>query len=67
MRLRRRSARGVDPSCKHLCDNDGDGLVDLAVPGCEGDPARISEVDVPHCRDGQDNDGGFIDLPNDPG
>jgi len=50
--------------CDDGADNDGDGLVDLADPGClwEGD---MSED--PACSDGLDNDwDGAIDYPEDP-
>jgi hypothetical protein len=54
--------------CSDGRDNNGDGLIDSADPGCaagntEGAAQRISE-----CRDGRDNDGdGLIDRPADPG
>ena len=56
-------------ACADGIDNDGDGLVDLADPGCES-AIDDSEVDAPPaaaCADGIDNDSdGLIDL-NDPG
>ena len=54
-------------ACSDGKDNDGDGLIDSADPGCANgsDP---DETDVPQCSDGKDNDGdGLIDYPNDPG
>jgi len=41
------------PVCNDAADNDGDGLVDLADPGCAD--ASSPEED-PECEDGQDND-----------
>lgn len=64
----------TDPSeerqsqCQDGCDNDRDGLIDLADPGCLNDPEGNQEFNVPHCRDNLDNDGdGRIDHPEDPG
>ena len=34
------------PACSNLSDDDGDGLVDLADPGCSG-PLDISEYNAP--------------------
>src|SRR5436189_212251 len=57
--------------CSDGRDNDGDGLVDEADPGCDADdteapndrPARASD-----CHDGRDNDGdGLVDAAQDPG
>ena len=61
---------GGDPQCSDGEDNDGDGDIDLADPGCasaednnEGDEPRD-----PECSDGEDNDAdGFTDFPQDPG
>ena len=55
-------------ACRDAEDNDGDGRVDLADPGCvtpddqnEADPAV-----APACADSQDNDGdGLTDYPAD--
>jgi len=56
--------------CSDILDNDGDGLVDMADPGCS-DPTDDDEtnvgVPIPQCSDSIDNDGdGFIDMA-DPG
>jgi hypothetical protein len=57
--------------CSDGRDNDGDGLIDEADPGCDADsteapnnrPAQASD-----CHDGRDNDGdGLIDAAQDPG
>jgi Transglycosylase SLT domain len=37
---------GVLPQCADLSDNDGDGIVDLADPGCSG-PLDTSEYNAP--------------------
>lgn len=51
--------------CKDGIDNDGDGLIDLADPGCSG-PLDNNEKNA--CGDGVDNDAdGKIDYPADPG
>src|SRR3954469_6448880 len=57
-------------ACADGADNDGDGLVDLADPGCAG-PGDTSEVNSPPlpaaCADLVDNDhDGLVDLA-DPG
>lgn len=53
------------PQCSDGFDNDGDGAIDLADPGCGGDPNALNES--PQCNDGVDNDNdGYIDLA-DPG
>jgi hypothetical protein len=59
--------RGGSFQCDDGVDNDGDGFVDLADPGC-GDADDDSERDAGlPCDDGVDNDGdGFVDLA-DPG
>ena len=57
------------PACRDSIDNDEDGLLDLADPGCtetedddEGDP-----LEPPVCANGLDDDmDGFIDWPDDP-
>jgi hypothetical protein len=57
--------------CSDGQDNDADGVIDLADPGC-ADPSDTDETDPPPpvspaCSDGQDNDAdGVIDLA-DPG
>lgn len=58
----------LGPGCGDGLDNDGDGLVDLADPGCD-DAADISEKDASlPCDDFQDDDGdGLVDFPADPG
>jgi hypothetical protein len=46
-------------------DNDGDGRVDAADPGCTGadDGDETDPAEVPACADGVDNDAdGFVDL-----
>jgi hypothetical protein len=57
------------PACSDGVDNDQDGLIDLADPGCEN-AADNDEFDVvvsPQCSDGIDNDAdGLVDLA-DPG
>ena len=49
-------------------DSDGDGLTDLADPGCEG-PGDLSErTPLLPCDDGSDNDGDLLtNHPQDPG
>lgn len=39
------SGGGGAPACSDGSDNDGDGLIDLADPGCAGNPAGTSEFD----------------------
>ena len=60
-------------ACNDGVDNDGDGLVDLADPGCQDNERRRVEDDdpeessPPRCRDRVDNDlDGLVDL-DDPG
>ena len=56
------------PQCSNQVDDDGDGLVDLADPGCAG-PLDDSEYNPPppQCSNGKDDDGdGKVDM-NDPG
>ena len=57
------------PQCRDARDNDGDGRVDAADPGCS-ETEDIDETDpdpLPECGDGIDNDGdGRTDYPNDP-
>ena len=56
-------------ACRDEVDNDGDGRIDLADPGC-ADAADDDETDAvipPQCSDGEDNDDdGATDLA-DPG
>jgi|GEM_PF-3271717 len=57
------------PECSDGLDNDVDGFVDMADPGC-ADPSDDDESDevAPQCSDGLDNDAdGIIDWPLDPG
>jgi len=63
-----KAVTGPQPECSDGIDNDGDGLIDMADPGCTA-PTDNSEVNVgqPQCSDGIDNDGdGLIDMA-DPG
>ena len=56
--------------CNDLIDNDGDGLIDVADPGCERgrDDSERDPGMLPQCADGIDNDGnGVIDWPDDEG
>jgi hypothetical protein len=64
------------PSASAQCsdgrDNDGDGLVDDADPGCRADateaPDNRPPTPVGDCHDGRDNDGdGLVDSAQDPG
>ncbi|MEE2787654.1 MAG: hypothetical protein VX589_09970 [Myxococcota bacterium] len=49
------------PQCTDQKDNDGDGLIDLADPGCRN--ARDNDERDPQCADGLDNDGdGLVDT-----
>ena len=60
---------GSAADCFDKKDNDGDGLIDLADPGCSNifDDDETNVVTQPQCNDGRDNDGdGLIDLA-DPG
>jgi len=62
--------QGLDPCVSYACqdglDNDGDGLTDLADPGCSSS-ADPSELGVNQCDDNLDNDGdGLKDYPEDP-
>jgi hypothetical protein len=57
------------PGCIDGRDNDGDGQIDLADPGCEG-PLDTTESNgsTSACSDGTDNDGDArVDYPDDPG
>ena len=56
------------PACRDTADNDADGLIDLADPGCTGleDPDEADPDDPPQCADGIDNDeDGLTDYPAD--
>ena len=54
-------------ACGDGADNDGDGFVDTADPGCSS-PADGSELSAIACDDGIDNDGdGFTDFDPDLG
>jgi hypothetical protein len=66
---------GDTPECADSADNDGDGVIDTADPGChsDGDPTNPDTFDPtddsegPACADKFDNDGdGVIDAA-DPG
>jgi hypothetical protein len=67
-RIRVRSALDeLTVACDNGYDDDGDGLVDLADPGCP-DAADDSELGAVQCDDGDDDDGdGWVDYPDDPG
>ncbi len=55
--------------CEDGIDNDGDGLIDLADPGCENssDNDESDDPALPQCNNGLDDDGdGLVDLA-DPG
>jgi MYXO-CTERM domain-containing protein len=54
----------VIDACMDGLDNDGDGLIDTADPGCASSSALIEN---PQCSDGFDNDGdGTADFGGDP-
>ena len=57
-------------ACSDDVDNDGDGIVDLADPGCQGprDDREDDPIRPPQCADERDNDGdGNVDWPDDDG
>jgi|GEM_PF-1354017 len=55
------------PECGDGIDNDGDGLIDDADPGCIAGDAEAADPAVA-CNDTLDNDGdGLTDFPDDPG
>ncbi len=59
---------GLVTECNDGVDNDDDGLIDLADPGCDAgaDLSEADPVEAPACGDGADNDGdGLIDFPED--
>jgi large repetitive protein len=59
---------GGVPDCEDGIDNDGDGLIDEADPGCQVNGQEALDPELPACSDGADNDGdGLIDYPEDPG
>lgn len=56
------------PQCANGKDDDGDGLVDLADPGCENakDDSESPDPVPPQCSNGKDDDGDVaVDYPND--
>ncbi|HEY8495197.1 MAG TPA: hypothetical protein VIN04_14990, partial [Myxococcota bacterium] len=54
-------------ACANGIDDDGDGLTDLADPGCDG-AGDDDERGAAACDDGLDNDGdGLVDVAGDPG
>src|SRR5512134_4101557 len=60
---------GASGECTDGLDNDADGLIDNADPGCpvNGD-AESPDPDLPECGDAVDNDSdGLTDFPDDPG
>lgn len=72
------AAAATKPQCSDGRDNDGDGKIDAADPGCHSDsnpnnPKSYnandnSEADQPQCSNGRDDDGdGLIDYPKDRG
>jgi hypothetical protein len=70
---------GVRPACANGRDDDGDGLIDLADPGCasENDSSEVTHdsgcsspddpTEAEQCRDGLDNDGDGLTDAADPG
>lgn len=57
------------PACRNEMDDDADGRLDLADPGCEQteDPDEADPAEIPACANGADDDGdGLSDYPNDP-
>ncbi|MGB5809513.1 MAG: hypothetical protein WBG86_03225, partial [Polyangiales bacterium] len=57
------NAGSVPGGCSDGVDNDADGLIDMADPGCED---SSSNVENPQCSDGYDNDAdGLIDMADD--
>jgi len=50
------------PECNDGLDNDGDGVIDLADPGCSDVNDHTEDPETTECQDGEDNDGdGLID------
>ena len=60
---------GTPPgACADGIDNDGDGLVDLADPGCANAADTSERNPAVACDNGLDDDGdGLADFPLDPG
>jgi subtilisin len=59
--------QALTPDCDDGIDDDGDGLLDLADPGC-ADASDDSERGSLPCDDGVDDDAdGWADFPADPG
>jgi len=55
-------------ACSDGTDDDGDGLVDLADPGCADGNDAFETNALVGCDDGFDSDGdGLVDWPDDPG
>ena len=64
----RASADAMAASCSDGIDNDGDGLVDLADPGCASATDASERNPAVACDNGRDDDGdGLVDFPADPG
>lgn len=65
------------PQCSDTADNDGDGKIDAADPGCHSDgnagnpgtyvPSDNDEADAAQCADTADNDGDGVIDAQDPG
>ncbi len=69
-RVARVAIDSIVGECNDEVDNDGDGRVDLADPGCVGlrDDSERDPPAPPECDDGVDNDeDGEIDYPDDDG
>ncbi|MCA9543665.1 MAG: hypothetical protein KC613_04725 [Myxococcales bacterium] len=63
------TVQSVIGECNDLVDNDQDGAVDLADPGCEHgrDDSERDPPEPPVCANGLDDDGdGLTDYPTDP-
>ena len=59
-----------EPQCADHIDNDEDGLIDDADPGCSSqrDRSENQSTGIPECNNGEDDDAdGRIDWPLDPG
>jgi hypothetical protein len=57
-------------ACDDSLDNDGDGFIDLADPGCAdaGDSSEKDDTGYYPCDDAVDNDAdSYVDYPDDPG
>ena len=58
----------AERACSDGSDDDGDGLVDLADPGCLDAADAFETNALAPCDDGFDSDGdGLVDFPDDPG